>query len=304
MIAVVVVRDGQLPHGGDEAIAECGGRALLVGSGVADAVAGGELDGVAREVLTLELGGFQPAAWACALAPHLAGEPQVVLPATPDGRDLAPRLAAVLHRPLHAGAVAVTAGRVDLSRKGSTELHRVAPGPAFVATLQPGVRGVATDPSLARPAVTVLSVASGDAPPDAAVVEVLPPDPASIDLGEAPRIVAGGAGLDGPERIDQLTRIGSSIGASMGATRVVTDRGWVPHERQIGTTGVVVDPQLYLAFAISGAVQHTAGLGSPEHTITVNTDPHCPMMQLSDLAIVSDANETLDHLERLLGEAR
>jgi electron transfer flavoprotein alpha subunit len=86
----------------------------------------------------------------------------------------------------------------------------------------------------------------------------------------------------------------------MGATRVVTDRGWVPHERQIGTTGVVVDPDLYLAFGVSGAVQHTSGLGNPTHIISVNTDPHCPMMQLSDLAIVADANETLVALEALL----
>ena len=79
----------------------------------------------------------------------------------------------------------------------------------------------------------------------------------------------------------------------MGATRVITDRGWVGHERQIGTTGVVVDPSLYIAFGISGAVQHTSGLGQPDHIISVNTDPHCPMMQLADLAIVSDANEVV-----------
>ena len=85
-------------------------------------------------------------------------------------------------------------------------------------------------------------------------------------------------------------------GASVGATRVVTDRGWLGHERQIGTTGVVVEPRLYVAFGISGAVQHTSGLGDPTHVISVNTDPNCPMMQLADLAIVSDANAVLDEL--------
>ena len=87
----------------------------------------------------------------------------------------------------------------------------------------------------------------------------------------------------------------------MGATRVVTDRGWVGHERQIGTTGVVVDPQLYLAFAISGAVQHTSGLGQPDHVVSVNVDAHCPMMQLADLAVVADANAVLDELAVRLG---
>jgi electron transfer flavoprotein alpha subunit len=130
----------------------------------------------------------------------------------------------------------------------------------------------------------------------------LPPDPATVDLAEAPRIVGGGAGLDGQERMDQLAAVGAAIGASMGATRVITDRGWVPHQRQIGTTGVVVNPELYVAFGVSGAVQHTSGLGAPDHIISVNTDGHCPMMQLADLAIVADANATLDHLTRLLAD--
>jgi len=98
----------------------------------------------------------------------------------------------------------------------------------------------------------------------------------------------------------QLGDVAAALDASMGATRVITDRGWIEHSRQIGTTGVVVDPQLYLAFGISGAVQHTAGLGDPSHIISVNTDRYCPMMELADLAVVADANETLDALAELL----
>ncbi len=298
MIAVVVVRDGQLPVGGAEAVAECSGRALLVGSGTA--AAADELRGVATELRLAEVDGeFRPAAWAAALAPALADDAVVVLPASPDGRDLAPRLADLLHRPLWAGAVYVTATRVDLARVGGRELHRVAPGEEFVATLVPGVRGVAADVADA-PTCTTVSLHVADSEPDATVTKVLPPDAATIDLAEAQRIVAGGAGLDAAARMEQLARIGATIGASVGATRVVTDRGWMPHTRQIGTTGVVVDPDLYLAFGISGAVQHTSGLGNPAHIISVNTDGHCPMMQLADLAITSDANATLDELERLL----
>jgi electron transfer flavoprotein alpha subunit len=135
---------------------------------------------------------------------------------------------------------------------------------------------------------------------DAEVVELLGPDVATMDLAEAPRLVGGGAGLDSPERFGELAELAELIGAAMGATRVVTDRGWIGHERQIGTTGVVVDPSLYLAFGISGAVQHTAGLGDPDHIVSVNTEPHCPMMSMADLAIVSDANETVVELLRLL----
>ncbi|MDO8391653.1 MAG: mycofactocin-associated electron transfer flavoprotein alpha subunit [Actinomycetota bacterium] len=309
MIAVVVVRSGQLPAGAAEAVAECDGRAMLVGTGTVEAAAG--LAGVSAEVACAELGDaplatggagvFRPAALAAALAGLLADEPMVVLPASPDGRDLAPRLAALLHRPLWAGAVQVTEARVDLARNGSTELHRVSPGAAFVATLQPGVRGVAVAAGAAAPAIVQVAVNLGDLfEIDAKVTEVLPPDPATIDLAEAERIVGGGAGLDSTERMAQLSRVGLALGASMGATRVVTDRGWAPHARQIGTTGVVIDPDLYLAFGISGAVQHTSGLGNPQHIISVNTDGHCPMMQLADLAITADANATLAELETLL----
>jgi electron transfer flavoprotein alpha subunit len=302
MIAVVVVREGALPNGGDETVAECGGRAILVGSGTA--AAADALAGIGTELTVLELPTFQPGAWAADLAELLAGEPAVVLPGSPDGRDLAPRIAALLHRQLYAGAIEINPQRISLSRRGSTELHLVTPTPQFVATMQPGVRGAAADPTMPPPMTAKAELSNRDrgTANDATVVDVLPPDPATIDLTEATRIIGGGAGLDGAARIDQLVAVGGAIGASMGATRVITDRGWVPHERQIGTTGVVVDPQLYLAFGVSGAVQHTSGLGAPDHIISVNTDGHCPMMQLADLAIVADANATLDHLQRLLTE--
>lgn len=302
MIAVVVVRAGQLPAGGAEAVAECAGRAVLVGSEPTTAL--DELAGIATEVTLVELQQFQPAAWAATLAPLLADEPAVLLPGSPDGRDLAPRLAALLHRPLYAGATEVTPQRVHLARNGGRELHALTPAERFVATLQPHVRGVAAQLDL--PAPTVTTVTPGvHASVDATVTAVLPPDPATVDLAEAPRIIGGGAGLDGQDRIDQLGRVAAALGASTGATRVVTDRGWAPHERQIGTTGVVVNPELYIAFGVSGAVQHTSGLGSPDHIISINTDQHCPMMQLADLAVVADANATLDALEALLaGRAR
>ena len=222
----------------------------------------------------------------------------MVLPASPDGRDLGPRLAAALDRPFLAGAVTVRADQVVMARDGGLAMHTVAAPAAFVATLQVGVRGVDAHH---EPAV-VTDVELALAPVADPVLErVVEPDAATIDLAEAGRIVGGGAGLDGPERFEQLGRLGAAIGASVGATRVITDRGWVGHERQIGTTGVVVDPDLYLAFGISGAVQHTSGLGHPDHIVSVNTDAHCPMMQLADLAVVGDANEILTALVEVLG---
>lgn len=321
MLAIVPVRAGIVPAGADETVAECAGRVLVVGSGTAAAV-----DELARavaltEALTAELGVYEPARWAALLAPALVDEPVLVVPGSPDGRDLAPRLAARLGRRFVAGAVAVemrsrrhralTEGtrdtdgalvHVTAARAGRLlEVHEIRPATAVV-TFQPGVRGVepvdASTPVDARPLV---GLGEPGAAGDARSVEVMAPDVATMDLSEAPAIIAGGAGLDGAERFAQLGRLADALGAAVGATRVITDRGWLGHERQIGTTGVIVDPAVYLAFGISGAVQHTSGLGDPEHIISVNTDPHCPMMQLADLAIVADANQVLDELEALIG---
>jgi electron transfer flavoprotein alpha subunit len=307
MLAVIPVRDGVLPSGAAEAVAECAGRAVLAGTGVdSDVLEQLSGEGAGLDVSLVALGPFQPARWAEQLAELISGiaaEETIVLPASPDGRDLAARLAHRLARAVHAGAIAVSEGRVTVSRRGGLELHTFHEQDAIVVTLQPGVRGVVPAPGEPRSVHRIEAPGEGlTTPADAAIVAVHPPDVTTMDLAEAPRILGGGAGLDGAQRFEQLARIAEIIGASTGATRVVTDRGWIGHERQIGTTGVVVDPELYVAFGISGAVQHTSGLGDPRHVISVNTDPHCPMMQLADLAIVVDANAVLDELEHLLEE--
>jgi len=297
VIAVLPVRSGALPAGGAEAAAAAGGRVLLVGGNAPTAAA--DLTGVAREVRAWDTDGFAPGRWARALAPLLADCDIVLLPASPDGRDLAPRLAAELDRPLHAGAVRIRDASVTtVGFRGSVMVDHALEG-AAVVTLQPGVRGVEPgDHHL--PEVELLDLHAPEAP-EPRVLDVLGPDVATMDLAEAPRILGGGAGLDGPERYLQLARVAARLDASVGTTRVITDRGWLPHSRQIGTTGVVVEPRLYMALGISGAVQHTSGLGRPDHVVSVNTEAHCPMMDMADLAIVADANATLEELEALLG---
>ncbi len=302
MIAVVPVRAGELPLGGDEAAAEAGGRVLLIGERAGDAVA--ELHGVAAEIAVCDEAAFAPGRWSAGLAALLHGEHVLVLPASPDGRDLAPRLAHLLDRPLLTGAVRVDPTGATVARHGGLVMQeQVTDGP-FVATLQPGVRGVERDEAGTPSVRTVVLPTPDDGADDGRdpdLVEVLPPDPATMDLAEAPRIIGGGAGLGSAEVMDRLAEVATALGCSIGATRVVTDWGWLPYERQIGTTGVAVHPQVYLAFGISGAVQHTAGLGSPDHVIAVNTDASCPMMSMADLALVTDAPALVDALARRLG---
>jgi electron transfer flavoprotein alpha subunit len=306
-MAVVVVRDGQLPAGAAETVAEASGAVLVVGSGAGTAADG--LDAASR-IWLLEVPSAGPAALAATLAPALAAVDMILLPTSPDGRDLAPRLAAILGRPLLAGAVGCTPGEVEVVRLDDRLSVRIGVDGPVLVTLLPGRRGTRgpVEGSLGAnsPQVNVLSPAAGDSSRDAESVEVLQPEPGVVDLAEARRIIGGGAGLvpagaDGAAVMRLLADVGGTLGASAGATRVVTDAGWMSYDRQIGTTGASVNPELYLAFGISGAAQHIGGLGTPDHVVSVNTDPSCPMTAMADLGIVADAPAVLTELAERLG---
>jgi electron transfer flavoprotein alpha subunit len=287
-----------LPAGADETVAEAGGVVLLAGSGTGEAAASLAVDVIS--VATAEIGHPVFGGWAAALAPFLAAYHAVLLPASPDGRDLAPRLAAAMDRPLLAGATQYRDGDVWLARRGGLVMEQVVADGPVVVTLQPGVRGIEPrqhDLPVSEPVMATIDALHNDA----VVLDVLPPDPGTMDLAESRRIMAGGAGLRGPADFRLLTHVADAIGASMGATRVVADMGWVSHDRYIGTTGVAVSPELYVAFGISGAIQHVTGLGAPRHVVAVNTDPSCPMMTMADLALVTDAPSLLEALARRLG---
>jgi electron transfer flavoprotein alpha subunit len=301
VIAVVCVREGLLPTGAEEAVGEAEGDVILVGSGCVAAAATLPAS-LASRVRFAEVGDFAPGRWAAALEPVLADHDVVLLPASPDGRDLAPRLAAELDRPLLAGAVAV-APRVLLARQGGLVTDEVSVLGPVVVTLLPGTRGVEPRPDRSRPAPEPLDLSLDPQVRDARLLALLAPDPATMDLSEARRIVAGGAGLGGTEEFALLSKVAEALGASVGGTRVVADADLIPFERQIGTTGVMVDPDLYLAFGISGAVQHVNGLGSPDAVVAVNLDASCPMMAMADLALVTDAGALLAELAARLGVA-
>ena len=308
-LAIVVARSGQLPRGGDEAVAEAGGLVLVVGSGAEEAA---DTLTAADQAWWCDTGpGLGAGALSSALAPMVQMVPLVIVPASPDGRDLAPRLAAALDRPLLAHAVQVTmdAGSTDvcaqLSRLDDRALIPVrVEGPA-VATLIPGVRTVVPAAAV-KPIQPVILADPDRAVLDPEVLEVVEPDPATMDLGEAHRVLGGGAGLvsrasgDDQARalFDLLGLVAGSLGGSAGATRVATDAGWISYERQIGTTGVTIDPDLYIALGVSGATQHTGGIGAPRHIVSVNTDPSCPMTAMADLGLVTDAGELLVALAR------
>ncbi len=308
-VAVVVVRDGRLPAGAEEALAEAGGSVVMVGPGA------GTCDPpVGAAAVWWAEAPASPGPLAGLLAPVLAGTRLVILPASPDGRDLAPRLAARMGRPLLAGAVRAGVrdrrSEADLLRADGRVVIPVSTPAAAVATLWPGSRSPAPAAGGA-PRVERLEVVpvEGAAAGGVETLALIEPDPATMDLADAPRVLAGGAGLvpegasnDQARALFQLlTSVAAALGASAGATRVVTDAGWMGYDRQIGTTGVTLRPELYVALGISGASQHIGGIGDPERVVSVNMDASCPMTGLADLGLVADAPSLLVELAGRLG---
>ncbi len=301
MIAIVVVRAGVAEDGWLDALHEADGNVLLVGGGVADAA--GQVAPYASRLSGVALREGGPATWAAAIAPLVEDHEVVLVSGGFDGRLLGPYLAHTLGRPFIAQALEVTTAGAVVPALGGTAQRQLHVAGNFVASIQPGVVG-SPAPAAGGPAVLELLEVTATEHRELTSLGVTEADATTIDLAEASRIVAGGAGLGGADAFEALARLGAHLGASMGATRVVADRGDVDFSRQIGTTGVAVDPALYVAFGISGAIQHTAGLGHPDHIISVNLDPSCPMMQMADLAIEADASATMAALLELLEEDR
>jgi electron transfer flavoprotein alpha subunit len=315
-VAVIMVRAGRLPVGASEVVAEAGGRVVVVGDDAEAALR--SLSGVTYGRFADTGPEFRPAAMAAALGAVVAEDTLVLLPASPDGRDLAPRLAAATDRPLVARALTAAvdddgAGvRASVARIDDRVLVPVeVRGPAVVTLAVGGRHAPHTGLGDASPDAIVEELSlhlDREHRCDPELVELLEPDLRTMDLADATRVVAGGAGLvaglddrRATATFGLLAAVAGAFGGSAGATRVATDAGWTGYERQIGTTGVTVDPDLYVAFGISGAAQHTGGLGAPRHVVSVNTDPSCPMTAMADLGLVTDAGDLLIELARRLG---
>jgi len=234
--------------------------------------------------------------------PQLA--PDVVLAAhTPQGKDLAPRLAAALDAALATDCIQVscdgdqvTARRPVYAGKATAEVEFTDDGLKVISvrprTLKP------PEPDAARSA-EVATLAVELPAQKTALKEIIASDNARPDVSEAAIIVTGGRSLGSAENFSVIENFADSIGAAVGSSRAAVDAGYRPYRDQVGQTGKVVSPQVYIACGVSGAIQHLAGMRTSKHIVAINTDPAAPIFQLADYGIVGDLFEVVP----LLAEA-
>lgn len=227
----------------------------------------------------------------------------VLFPATTEGNDLAPILAAELGCGCVVGcdAIHVKDGktlfrRTEFDRKVHTD-YEVTVGPA-IATLRDGIAEI---PALGehRGEAQTIAVDLGPAEARAQVVKrnVVPK---TVNLKASRVIVAAGAGVGGPDGFGLVKDLAKALDAQMGATRAVVDAGWLPADHQIGQTGVTVRPDLYIACGISGAVQHWVGMSDAKTIVAINTDKNAPMMKRAHYRIEADLKTVIPKMLKVL----
>ncbi len=218
----------------------------------------------------------------------------LVTVAGPEGRDVAGIAGALLELPLLANAIALGSGTdgptVDQSAFGGKQLTTSSfTRGTGVITIRPNV--VDADPLEAPGQVETASIDEPLALPSVAVVDRVAAEAAAQSIEEARVIVAGGRGVGGPEGFELLRQLADALGGVVGATRAAVDAGWIPYSVQIGQTGKIVKPQLYLAMGISGAIQHKVGMQTAGTIVAVNRDPDAPIAEFADLLVVGDQAE-------------
>ena len=276
---------------------------LVAGAGVADTAAeAAKIDGVAK-VLTAD-----DAAYANRLAEPLAalivslagGYDYVVAPATTSGKNVMPRVAALL----------------DVAQ--ISEIVKVVSADTFVRPIYAGNALATVQSSDAKKVITVRTTAfpaagmGGSAPIEAAAVAG---DPglssfvgAELSKSERPEltaariVISGGRGMQSGDNFHLLDKIADKLGAAVGASRAAVDAGFVPNDYQVGQTGKIVAPELYIAVGISGAIQHLAGMKDSKVIVAINKDEEAPIFQVADYGLVADLFKALPELEAELSK--
>jgi electron transfer flavoprotein alpha subunit len=315
VLAFAEQRDGELRGAAREAVSAAaeiaeglGGsaHALVLGGPGIDGQAG-SLGAFGAETVAVgahdALAGYNPEGYAPVVAEHIrAGDyAAVVFPASTLGKDLAPRVAALLDVPL---ATDVTGLEVE---GGVLRIVRpVYAGKAFAhLTLEATPAMVSIRPNVFQPSerqaagtVETFEPSVDDSAWRIRVKERKGSSGDTLDVAEATIVVSGGRGMKGPENWNLLEDLQAAIGdgTALGASRAVVDAGWRPHSEQVGQTGKTVAPKMYVAIGISGAIQHLAGMRTSGTIVAINKDPDAPIFNVADYGIVADLFDVVPRL--------
>jgi electron transfer flavoprotein alpha subunit len=262
--------------------------------------AAAELAGYVGRVITVAEPRAAGHAWAQVAAQRAAAiltseSPAAVFTgAGPDGRDVAGTLSALLERPVLVNATAVTwdgGPSVEMSVFGGklVTTSTFVDGEWGIVTVRPNV--VTAEEATSKGTVESVAPSGELVLPLVKVVDQVTEAAAALPIEEARIIVAGGRGVGGPDGFALVQEIADALGGAVGATRAAVDSGWIPYNQQIGQTGKIVKPQLYLAMGISGAIQHKVGMQTAGTIIGVNRDPDAPIAEFADLVVVGDLFE-------------
>jgi electron transfer flavoprotein alpha subunit len=309
ILVIAEQRDGKLNRATWETIAaaqQMGGeiKVLVPGAGAAGAaaeVATAQVVGV----LTLEnaaLARYTPDGYTAALqrAIEQLSPERVLLPHTYQTRDFAPKLAARMDRALITDVTGVKGAGADavfvrpmFQGKLTADVAPQGPAPHFI-TFQIG----AFRADQAAKGASSVAVGSIAVDVDASAIRQKPEAPfqqakQAVDLSQAERIVSVGRGIKEQANIQVAERLAQALGAEIAASRPICDAGWLPMERQVGSSGQTVAPKLYLALGISGAIQHLVGMKGAHTIVAINKDPDAPIFEVADYGIVGDLFEVV-----------
>jgi electron transfer flavoprotein alpha subunit len=309
ILVVAEQRGGALNRATWEALAAA---QVLAGSDpVMVAVPGSDVSGAAQElasagvgeVLSIEdplLESYTPDAYAMAFGAVIESRKPlaVLLPHTYQTRDFAPLLAARLRLPLITDVTGIkgtgreaTFVRPMFQGKLAAEVRPAGGGTAVVTCQIGAFRADALKRGGAPAAISKTPVTI-----DASAIRQKVDAPfqearQAVDLGQAPRIVAVGRGIKSQENLPVAEKLAAALGAELAASRPICDNGWLPMERQIGSSGQTVAPKLYMALGISGAIQHLVGMKGSRTIVAINKDPEAPIFEVADYGIVGDLFE-------------
>ena len=231
----------------------------------------------------------------------------ILLSNTPSGWDVAPRIAAALD----AGFVSdcfkleLEGGKLAIHRRvfnGKLDAKVTVSSPRVVATVQPGATSPFAGSTTGKVTPLAVEIPAGAR---ARFVGVKAAESKGVDLSKADIIVSGGRGVGAPEKFPEVIQpLADALGGAMGASRPVVDAGWLPHHYQVGSSGQVVQPKLYIAAGISGAIQHLVGMKTSNYIIAINKDADAPIFEVANLGVVADLFEIVPALTKALLAAK